>query len=190
MRNTDDKPRLFVYPKALLSTLHLVFWVPFLFIGAGLHALKMGYFVIGIIFLLGGVFFLTIFFNVHIQYALIRVNPTGIGAYRFGRIWNFLEWVAIQRIMKVREFDLPSSSYRDCYYLSTSRRSGNFNLQKLLANKRYGTILFDDRIVDLRSLLDVLNREAELHGIEMIYMDRAEALRTGVKAQEIKIGSL
>ena len=86
--------------------------------------------------------------------------------------------------MKVREFDRPSNSFRICYYLSTSKKARNFNLQKILSNTSHGTILFDDRIIDLRSLLATLESKAQLNCIEMVYIDRAEALRERVERQE------
>jgi hypothetical protein len=185
-----DELRIFAYPSSVLSTLYVVLWVPFLFVGMGVWAIKVGYPAIGVTFIAGGLFFFAVLFGVPIQHAVIFTNKTGIGSHRFGVKWNFIEWPAIQKIMKVREYDLPSASHINCYYLASSREVRNFNIQKMFANTQLGTILFNDRILDCAALLTIIHNNVRRYKIEIVYIDRVDAIRKGMKPQETKINGL
>ena len=74
LNKAEGETRTFTYPSTVLSSLYVAFWVPFLFVGCGVYALKLGYSYIGAIFVLQGALFLFVFFKALIQYATIYVT--------------------------------------------------------------------------------------------------------------------
>jgi hypothetical protein len=128
-----------------------------------------------LIFLFSGLFFSALTFQFPIKYATIFISDQGISAFRFGRIWRFIPWAAVKKIVRVIYFDPGVQKPLQTYYVQDTERNLQNNLRAIRANFRNGPLTFNERILDYRKLLNLVNEFARQNNIRLVEIDRFAA---------------
>jgi hypothetical protein len=151
---------------------------------------------------LSALFFLCGFLVVHFTYSAIELDNDGLSTYAFGYRWKYVTWRDVTSIRKVREWDAPTTRYLTKFYVNTSSSSINMHMRHIFGNTpfRRGPIAFDERIIDLRMMLDAINSYAQRFQIEIVSVDReadfqrvretGQSLWKELKERESKVATL
>jgi hypothetical protein len=134
--------------------------------------------------LLSAILFACIFLLAHITYSAIALEDDGVGTYAFGFRCKYVKWRDVGKIRKVREWDAPTMRYLTKFYVNTKRSSINMHTRHIFGNTpcQCGPIVFDERIVDLRGLLNSINTYARTYHIEIVSVDREADFQLALQA--------
>lgn len=106
-------------------------------------------------FLFGGLLVLY-----RLAFSAIRISETQVAAVAFGIRWRSLAWREVTKIRRVRDLETDTNEWHMLYYIQGSK-----------PRSFLGQIMFQDRISELRSLLDLLNEIAAKRQIPIVSID-------------------
>jgi hypothetical protein len=109
--------------------------------------------------------FVSLFAGVFVLYRLafssIGFSETQVTAVAFGVRWLSLAWEDVHKIRRVRDLETDTNEWHMLYYIQGPK-----------ATPFIGAIMFQDRISELRTLLDLLNEIAGKRQIPIVSIDR------------------
>lgn len=94
-------------------------------------------------------------------FSSIRISQTQIAAVVFGIRWLSLPWEDVHKIRRVRDLETDTNEWHMFYYIDGPK-----------PRPFIGQIMFQDRISELRTLLDLLNEIAGKRPIPIVSVDR------------------
>jgi hypothetical protein len=105
--------------------------------------------------------FLAAYVVYRMAFSSIRISETRIAAVAFGIRWLSLAWEDVDKIRRVRDLETDTNEYHTAYYIQGPK-----------PKPFIGAIMFQDRISELRTLLDLLNEIAGKRQIPIVSIDR------------------
>jgi hypothetical protein len=137
-------------------------------IGLGVFLLIMERAVVSYFLILVGMGFMFLSAFGSLMCSSIIVTDDGIAACNYGRTLKFIRWRDATGAKKVRRWNAGSRGYDDVYHIFDG--SGHERIVNLL-----GPIVFTDKIIGLREILDSVNDAARGHHFPLTVSDQEAA---------------
>jgi len=168
-QNSNVVAELHGYPfSQMVITYLLMPTVSLISIVLGVFLLKASSAIVGdlLIFFGACLLFLSAFGS--LMCSSIAISDEGIAAHIFGRRLKFIHWEDVTKIKKVRRWNAGSRSFDEVFHVF----DGDFPaLRERMVNLR-GPIVFSDKILRVRALLNGINRYSRLHHLPLLIVNQ------------------
>jgi hypothetical protein len=148
--------------------------------------------IFGLVFITMGVVGLYAVYRSLFKYATIIIDNEGISARSFGKIRKFIRWSDVTKIRKTRfRWPGPTPTYSVTFEVFDAAAEA---LPRLKARPNLnGAITFTDKILNIRNLLDNINKYSLDHNIDIYINDPENGVsiaRSRSNASEVKVPEL
>lgn len=172
VKDADMKEIEFKYPFRIYSSIYISVLVVPLFTWLGVSVFLQGLVVIGAFLLLGSAFIALTFVGVLFRFSTICVEDQDISAKQFGVKWKRISWANLRQVIRITDFDLPSETNLNFYFLNDKTALQGTHVRRMLSNTKFGSLMFDERITDASVLLSIVNRHVEQNSIAIFAINR------------------